>query len=297
MPFLKPDAQGNYTADPEVIKAVLAQGKQNAVNNEYEGVVREFTDATGKTDWGKANAEYDRRLANRARESRPPNNTQGNFETTRSDKSYQFNIGELNKVGTPIEQLNARIGRLNDTLAQNSPQADALVAPELLTVMAGGQGSGLRMNEAEIQRIVGGRSQWENLKASINKWQVDPQAARSITPAQQMQIRALVNSVGQKLAMKQRIMDGARQQMLNTDDPAQHRRIVADTRDALTRIDEGPQQQPQQGNTGAAPTGGRGGGRGGPIAQKITVTAPDGSKHLFDTPEQAATFKKLAGIK
>jgi hypothetical protein len=61
-----------------------------------------------------------------------------------------------------------RFGRLRDTLNQKSPQADALVAPELLTVIAGGQGSGLRMNEAEIARSVGGRSHLEDLKAALN---------------------------------------------------------------------------------------------------------------------------------
>jgi len=43
---------------------------------------------------------------------------------------------------TPSNFRGATLGRLQDTLDQQSPQADALIAPELLTVMAGGQGSG-----------------------------------------------------------------------------------------------------------------------------------------------------------
>ena len=46
--------------------------------------------------------------------------------TERSDKSYQYATGSLDKVATPIEQINQRLGRLNDTLAQHSMQADAL---------------------------------------------------------------------------------------------------------------------------------------------------------------------------
>jgi hypothetical protein len=50
-------------------------------------------------------------------------------ESKRSDTSYQFNIGELNKESAPIEALGLRMGRLQDTIAQNSPMAQSLVAP------------------------------------------------------------------------------------------------------------------------------------------------------------------------
>src|ERR1051326_230465 len=102
----------------------------------------------------------------------------------RTDKSYQFSVGELDKVGKPITDAVARFGRLQDTIPKKPPQADALVAPELLTVMAGGAGSGLRMNEAEISRVVGGRSNLESLKAALNKWSLNPSQALSNTAAQ-----------------------------------------------------------------------------------------------------------------
>ena len=41
----------------------------------------------------------------------------------------------------------------------------------------------------------------------------------------------------------------------------------------------------------------RGGQQAGGTGGNILVTAPDGSVHPFDTPEQANAFKKLAGIK
>lgn len=156
----------------------------------------------------------------------------------RSDKSYSYNNDKLDKLGKPIEDSVARMGRLRESLAQNSPQADALVAPELLTVMAGGAGSGLRMNEAEISRVVGGRSKWESLKASINQWQLDPTKANSITPEQRQQIRALVDAVNAKLEKKQQALDQAREGLLNSDDPKEHRRIVTDAHHALTQLDE-----------------------------------------------------------
>ncbi len=170
----------------------------------------------------------------------------------RSDRSYQYNSGVLDKEGKPVEDAVARLGRLRDTIAQGSPQADALVAPELLTVMAGGAGSGLRMNEAEIARIVGGRSQWESLKAHINQWSLDPSKANSITPEQRQQIHALVDIVHKKLIQKQQILDNARGALIEADDPKEHRTIVQEARRNLSRIDEGGATGK---DLGAAPAG------------------------------------------
>lgn len=161
------------------------------------------------------------------------------FDPKRADKSYQFNTAELDRVGKPIEDSVVRFSRLKDTLAQGTPQADALVAPELLTVMAGGQGSGLRMNEAEISRIIGGRSHWESLKAAMQKWSTDPEAARSITSAQHAQISKLMDAVNAKLSAKQELLNNARDQMGMAQTPEEHRQITAKTRRALANIDAG----------------------------------------------------------
>jgi hypothetical protein len=188
----------------------------------------------------------------------------------RLDRSYQYNSTALDKQATPIDATVVRLSRLQDTLNQNTPQADALVAPELLSVMSGGQGSGLRMNEAEISRVVGGRSNWESLKASINKWSTDPKTANSITTAQRQQIRALVATVGQKLSAKKAVLDGAQQDLINANDVSQHRQVVAGARTKLSAIDEGSQ---------------------------IQVTDPQGGVHTFPDQASANRFKQLAGIK
>lgn len=170
-------------------------------------------------------------------------------ETARSDKSYQFHSSALDKLQTPIDQRAARLGNLQDALTANSPQADALIGPELLTVMAGGQGSGLRMNEAEIQRIVGGRSKWESLKAAANKWQADPSKALSITPAQRGQIQALVKTVASRLQQKQAALVAARKNLIDNDDPKAHRAIYASTQQILAAIDSGQLKLQRNGAT------------------------------------------------
>ncbi len=159
-------------------------------------------------------------------------------ENARGDRSYQFNNTELDKISKSVEDALPRMSRLQETLAQGTPQADALVAPELLTVMAGGAGSGLRMNEAEISRIVGGRTQWESLKARVGAWQADPSKGFAITPEQRRQISALVSAVNDKLLKKQDIVTKSHRALIGTEDPQEHRRIVTEAREQLSAIDQ-----------------------------------------------------------
>lgn len=224
------------TKDPQVqqlsdVKTSLQKEAQPKTQNDFE----QFYSA-----WLKDNKQPDtaanRLAAHKEWEIKP---VQPGAGDARLDRSYQFNSTQLEKLSQPIDAAVLRMGRLQDTLNQNTPQADALVAPELLTVMAGGQGSGLRMNEAEISRIVGGRSNWESLKAAVNKWSLDPKTANSITPAQRQQIRSLVAAVQQKLTAKQAILDQSHEDLINATDVSGHRRVVAGARSRMTAIDQG----------------------------------------------------------
>jgi len=163
----------------------------------------------------------------------------GEQGTQRSDRSYQFTADRIDKLRKPVEDRAERIARLSDTLAQGTPQADALIAPELLSVMAGGAGSGLRMNEAEIARIVGGRTQWENLKAKVSAWQTDPNKGFALTPDQRNQVNALFSAVRDRVGKKMSAIDEESQNLLNTDDPKEHRRLYQRLQKRLGDIDTG----------------------------------------------------------
>lgn len=162
-----------------------------------------------------------------------------NASNRRSDQSYALNTRELDKERAPIEDGLRRYSRLKDTFDQGTPQADALVAPELLSFMAGGQGSGLRMNQAQIVNTVGGRSVWEDIQAKVNKYKLDPTKALLFTPAQRKQIGSLMDVVGSKLKAKQGILDSAGSDLISYTDPADHRRVVDKARKGLTGIDQG----------------------------------------------------------
>ena len=146
-------------------------------------------------------------------------------DTARLDKSYTQTTRRVDTLAKPVIERQGRLQRLEDTLSQNSPQADALVAPELLTAMAGGQGSGLRMNEAEIARIVGGRTNWETLKAAANKWSLNPETAVSITSSQRQQIRSLLKATKQRNDDAISKIQKAGDDLSGAESVGEHRRI------------------------------------------------------------------------
>ncbi len=147
-------------------------------------------------------------------------------ETTRTDRSYTQNTARLDAARKPIAQQVERMDRLESTMNQMTPQADALLAPEMMTVMAGGLGSGLRINEAEISRVVGGRSKWESLKAKLNQWSLDPSKALSVTQEQRQEMRALLREVGTRAHAKLQTHDKAGVELADADSVDEHRRII-----------------------------------------------------------------------
>ena len=181
--------------------------------------------------------------------------------TGRTDKSYTFNAGRLDKIEQPIRDRANRLSALMDSIAQHDPMADSLIAPELLTTMAGGQGSGLRMNEAEISRIIGGRNAWEDIKSRLSRWQSDPSKPFQLLPEQRSQVGRLVQAVASRLEDKKRIIEDASQGLIDTDDPKQHRQIIADAKKKINAIDEAgtsspaPSSSPKIGDKKTFPNG------------------------------------------
>lgn len=163
-------------------------------------------------------------------------------DASRSDRSYQFNAKELDEERKPLEATMSKISAATSNIDLKSPQADALLAPQILSLAAGGTGSGLRMNEAEIARIVGGRTVWESIKASANKWSTDPSHPQ-IPEAQRTQMVQILQAAAQKGTLKSSILEWGDQALVNSDDPKEQRQIVATARKLMTAVDEGKRVQ------------------------------------------------------
>ena len=128
------------------------------------------------------------------------------------------------------------------------------------------------MNEAEIERIVGGRSAWQNLQAAIQHWSTNPDDARSITADQDKQIRALVGVVGQKITAKQKIIEDAESALLDAQSVEGHRRVLADMQNKLNAIDAGGEGGTSTANSQARQSA-------PPAGATHIVPGPDGKNH------------------
>lgn len=155
----------------------------------------------------------------------------------RADRSFQYFSTRLDKLYDPLEQRAARLAMLADSASNNDPQSDTLIAPELLSIMAGGQASGLRMNEAEISRIVGGRNVWDGIKAKFNAWQADPSKGFALSPEQRKAIGKLMKEADARISKKLDLIDAAREKLNDTDDPKEQRRIYSDLSRSLAQAD------------------------------------------------------------
>ncbi len=184
---------------------------------------------------GKGRDQFDIEMANA---KRAPKDTTVS-DQARVERSYNTRKTELDKSAQPVYDSLQRLGRLKDTIDNGSPIADSVTAPELLVVMAGGAGSGVRITTAEINNIMGGSSKWEQVKSAINQYNTDPAKANKILEPMRGQIRKLLDSVQSKLAQKESVIEDAQQKLIDTEDPKEHKQIVADTKKALAAIDSG----------------------------------------------------------
>lgn len=183
----------------------------------------------------------------------------------RNDRSYQYEDTQLQGVRKPLMDQADRLGRLATTISKPNPTTDALVAPELLTAMAGGAGSGLRMNEAEIARIVGGRTAWEGIKSAAKRWQLDPNKDFLITPAQRGQIQNLLTHMNSRVQAKLAVVKQAGDTLINSTDVVSNRQAVSAMQDKLSQIESN--------------------------AGRLMVVDPKGGLHFFDTPEEESMYK------
>lgn len=237
----KPGEDPKVLAIEDAIQRVQPE-KQQKTQNDFEQYYGQWLKDTGNPD-----SAANRLAAHKEWEIKP---VQPGANDTRMDHSYQYNNNIVEKQRAPIDQRLERLDRVEQAINQKSAQADALIAPELLTVMAGGQGSGLRMNEAEISRIVGGRSKLEDLKAVLNKWDPRTGGGLSVTDEQRSQMHDLLEAVREKTEAKQHAFDEAQQDLIHAADVESHRRITAELKKKLSAIDSG-------GTQGAAVGGGQ----------------------------------------
>jgi hypothetical protein len=129
----------------------------------------------------------------------------------------------LKELDKEYEGLNlGRLAKLADTLKSPGGINDVVATPELLSAMAGGNGAGLRMSQAELNMIQNARPLLDSLiikGGNILGINQGGYAALSAEQRAQMQ-KLLLEVASNNLAMGQNILD-AQHEINNLDKPSQ----------------------------------------------------------------------------
>lgn len=218
----------NPTAPPTQAPVMDATGKQARLDPKKEYEYKEEVQADGKVHnvaYDKSNPSAKPIVLGLAKPSGSEN----------SGKVYDNYAKQLETDAKPVEEKLAAANYLTTILANHDKQSDALVAPKLLSITTGGMGSGLKMNEAEISRVIGGRSVWDNLISTANSVQ---QGQGTFDDAQRAQISHIVSYMQTRSAAADYVISSARKAMLaaQNDDKAV-KGISSHMHDLLSALD------------------------------------------------------------
>lgn len=135
----------------------------------------------------------------------------------RLDVNKEHAYSEFTKMGTNLEAGMRDFDRLGTLLNQHNSQGDADAAILLLKATAGGEGSGLRMTQSEINNTLGGRTKWESLDSVMRRWSSTPQKA-TIPDEQRANMLKLGKTIRDKMVKMHSALMDARHQVDESDD-------------------------------------------------------------------------------
>jgi hypothetical protein len=250
-------AKEGTAANTPAADADLADYKQRVANS---GLTGKALEVYGNAPTGATKAELDKRfdeatklrgmnqadaehaLADQARTDAAAEHktehteTAAHTATEQTGKVYDNYSKQVDKVKDPVDAIGARAGLAIKNLDLKDKAADALVAPEILTLAAGGQGSGLRMNEAEIQRIVGGRDVWDTLKSKINYLRTK---GGTFDDVQRAQLKQIATYIADRSSAISSVLDVTRENMLaGQSDESAVRKSYNDGKKVVSNIEE-----------------------------------------------------------
>ncbi len=157
-------------------------------------------------------------------------------EDSQRDNAIKTMLGDMSKEYAPLLDKTATIQRLKETLASPGGVADAVAAPEFLSAMAGGFGSGLRMNNAELTRINNAQPIWSRLMGWLSAWNPEsPDPAKQkefypqvIQPAMRAQMQQLAQYLSDRATARLNLFKEYRDKITDAKDAAQARHLKAE---------------------------------------------------------------------
>lgn len=135
-------------------------------------------------------------------------NAAENANTARTERSKAAFAGEIQKANTALSTDLKRNDKALMVLSKPGWVGDSTAIPEYLQIMAGGQGSGLRMTTAEINKVQAAQSYFDQAKAkasrlgsTVDAWLgIQPQTIQDDMRAQMKELLGAVRTANARTA-------------------------------------------------------------------------------------------------
>lgn len=155
----------------------------------------------------------------------------------------QFGAGHQKSLDT----ANAQLDKIADARAMINGNAESqgLGIPKVLTALVGGQGTGVRITQAELTSIAHARGISGDVEGTLNKWA----GKGALSSQQQQQLTEILDDVKARILQKQAIASGA----LDTINGASSRGQIIEAdkaaRKQLSDLESGAGAAPKEGTT------------------------------------------------
>lgn len=145
-----------------------------------------------------------------------------------TEKEYVWTRNNFDK---DLHTYRAQAEKLQEaaTLVGNGAMGDAIGSIKSLSGLASGQGSGVRITQAELNSIAHARGYAGDFQAWLQKFG----DGRSLTPAQEAELRAVVGDIEKKSALKERVINKVLDDLGGATDTKTIRTIYSQARHAL----------------------------------------------------------------
>lgn len=164
------------------------------------------------------------------------------------DRSRDTQTKRLDVIGKPIRDQQTKLADTLEILNGNMAFSDSLVAPKTLTALVSGQGTGVRITQAEISQVLHGRSTLQDLDGI---WQKIVNG-KSVTADQRSQINTVLGLVQSKVNQRVSILEQAQDRIDAAGTMDEQRAAIRDAQKQLDALNKGGEQQGGK-DLGAAP--------------------------------------------
>lgn len=139
-----------------------------------------------------------------------------------------------------VDTAGAQLEKIEDArnMINGNAEAQGLGIPKVLTALVGGQGTGVRITQAELTSIAHARGIQGDFEGTLNKWE----GKGALSRQQQQQLTQIMDDVRQRIVQKQAIHSAALDAINGASTREQIIAADKDARDKITQLENSGQQ-------------------------------------------------------